>query len=82
MDSKKIKKTVRHDYAKIAKGNSGCGCGSEDLCCGQKNTARHISSSLGYSDNQMNSVPQAANLGLGCGNPTALGQIKKGDVVL
>jgi len=36
---------------------------------------------VGYSDDEMNAVPDA-NLGLGCGNPTALGEIKEGDVVL
>ena len=40
-----------------------------------------ISKSIGYSEEEINAVPEA-NLGLGCGNPTALGQIKKGDVVL
>ena len=40
-----------------------------------------ISKSIGYSDEEINTVPEA-NLGLGCGNPTALGEIKEGDTVL
>ena len=40
-----------------------------------------ISRSIGYSDDEINAVPEA-NLGLGCGNPTALANIKEGDVVV
>ena len=74
MDSKKIKKIVNESYSKIAKtSNTGCGCG----CKGNQN----ISKSIGYSDEEINAVPEA-NLGLGCGNPTALGKIEEGDIVL
>lgn len=37
---------------------------------------------IGYSDQEIESVPDGANLGLGCGNPVALAAIKKGDTVL
>lgn len=37
---------------------------------------------MGYSIQELNSVPEGANLGLGCGNPTAIGNLKPGDVVL
>ena len=37
---------------------------------------------IGYSEDEMNSVPEGANLGLGCGNPTALASLKKGERVL
>ena len=40
------------------------------------------SASIGYSAEEMESVPDGANLGLGCGNPLALGEIREGDVVL
>lgn len=36
----------------------------------------------GYSDEELKSIPDGANLGLGCGNPVALSLIKEGDVVL
>jgi SAM-dependent methyltransferase len=79
MKDKDVKKTVKKAYSKIATGsNSCCSCG----CTGaDSQVAKRISKEIGYSEAEMNVVPEA-NLGLGCGNPTALGQIKEGDVVL
>jgi len=37
---------------------------------------------MGYSEDEMMAVPDGANLGLGCGNPTAIASLKEGDVVL
>jgi SAM-dependent methyltransferase len=37
---------------------------------------------VGYDDKDLNSVPEGANLGLGCGNPVALASLKEGDIVL
>src|SRR5665647_2138326 len=79
MNNKDVKKTVKKAYSKIATGSDSCcscGCTSND-----SQTAKKISKEIGYSDDEMNAVPEA-NLGLGCGNPTALGKIKEGDVVL
>jgi ubiquinone/menaquinone biosynthesis C-methylase UbiE len=45
-------------------------------------SARDIGKSIGYSDSDVDSVPEGANLGLGCGNPIALASLKKGEVVL
>lgn len=80
MKKNEIKEAVKKNYAKVARGNTGC-CGSGSSCCGSA-TAEEISKNIGYSDQEMGSVPQGANLGLGCGNPTALAELKKGDVVL
>ncbi len=74
MNNDNIKKVIREDYAKIAKKGISCNCG-----CGLSNS--EISKDIGYSDDEINNVPEA-NLGLGCGNPTAFTDIKKGDVVL
>src|SRR4030042_4843041 len=73
----KIKQIVKKHYSKIAVGNSccsSCGCDS-----GANN--EQISKSIGYSDQEIESVSDA-NLGLGCGNPTGMGEIKEGDIVL
>ncbi len=80
MENKDIKKTVREGYAKIAKQGGSCCSGSS--CCGSKNLAQDISKSIGYSADEINAVPEGANLGLGCGNPVALASLKEGDVVL
>lgn len=70
---KDIKKIVKDNYSKIASGSCCCSCSCSD--------SEQISKSVGYSNEEINNVPEA-NLGLGCGNPTALGEIKKGDIVL
>ncbi|MBS7633516.1 arsenite methyltransferase, partial [Candidatus Bathyarchaeota archaeon] len=41
-----------------------------------------ISKSIGYSGEEMASVPEGANLGLGCGNPVALASLKRGEFVV
>jgi len=41
-----------------------------------------VSKAIGYTEQQLQAVPEGANLGLGCGNPTALASLKEGDVVL
>ena len=75
-----VKKTVKQAYAKIVAQTrsfaSCCSCG----CDGQNDT-QEIFRSIGYSDAELSVVPEA-NLGLGCGNPTALGELKEGEVVL
>jgi arsenite methyltransferase len=81
MEEKKIKKKVREGYAKIAKQETSC-CGSIDVCCGTANSTVEISKTIGYTDEQLQSVPDGANLGLGCGNPTAIASLKKGEIVL
>lgn len=78
---KEVKQTVKKAYAKVATNNQSscccsCGCGTQDA----ENIVK-ISKSIGYSDEELKTVPDA-NLGLGCGNPTALANIKEGDTVL
>ncbi len=77
---KDIKKIVKDGYAKIAKQGSSC-CPSSS-CCSSSNNTRDISKTVGYTDDEMNVVPDGANLGLGCGNPVAIASLKEGDVVL
>jgi arsenite methyltransferase len=80
MKEKEIKKIVREGYAEIAKKNH-CSCAQVSSCCGGAQ-AEEISKNIGYSEQEINAVPNGANLGLGCGNPTALAALRKGEVVL
>ena len=75
-----IKKAVREGYGKIASGSESC-C-STTSCCGSPNLAEEISKHVGYSESEMNAVPEGANLGLGCGNPVAIASLKEGETVL
>ena len=79
MKEDKIKKIVRSRYAKIAKTNSSC-CTTSCGCGAQTN--KEMSKHVGYSEEEMDSVPEGANMGLGCGNPTALASLKEGETIL
>ncbi len=80
MKEEKVKKLVRNRYAKVAKSNGSC-CASNVSCCSAP-TNEQVSKMIGYSEEELNSVPEGANLGLGCGNPTALASLKEGERVL
>lgn len=81
MRKEEIKKTVRQGYAQVAKGSGSC-CGPQTSGCCGIDVTREISKGIGYSEEDMSSVPDGANLGLGCGNPVAMASLKEGEVVL
>jgi len=75
MKEEKVRKMVRKGYGKIAKAQqSDCGCG-----CG---SVTNVSEQIGYSKEELASVPEGADLNLGCGNPVALASLKKGETVV
>ena len=81
MEEKEIKKYVRDRYAGAAKQGSSC-CQPAAFCCGGGREADLISISIGYTDQDLQAVPEGANLGLGCGNPLALASLREGETVL
>ena len=81
MKEEKIKEFVKDGYAKIARKGGSC-CEPTTSCCGDINMASMISQKIGYSDEELKSIPEGANLGLGCGNPIALASLKEGETVL
>jgi len=82
MEKEKIRKAVRDSYGRIAAGKTtGCGPTNSSSCCGGT-TCDTVSKAIGYSDAELKIVPEGADLGLGCGNPTAMASLKKGEVVL
>ena len=76
-----IKKAVREGYAKIVRKERTC-CAPMSSCCGRPDPAEAISKKIGYSDDELKSVPAGANLGLGCGNPVALASLREGETVM
>lgn len=81
MKPEEVKKAVRTGYANVALENAPC-CGGSTSCCGGEDPAGDISRKLGYGEEELGSVPEGANLGLGCGNPLAHAALNKGDIVL
>jgi SAM-dependent methyltransferase len=85
MTTQEIKKSIRKTYGNIALNKGGCGCGPTcGPSCGptgnQDNT--QFAKIIGYTAEDLKSIPVEANLGLSCGNPTALTTLKKGETVL
>jgi arsenite methyltransferase len=71
--STRVREEVRRHYGASASGKSSCA----DDCC----TSTHAID-LGYSAEDAAAAPEAANLGLGCGNPLAIASLEVGQVVL
>lgn len=80
MKTEDIRKYVRDRYAGIAKQGGSC-CGPS-ACCGAPEASEEASGRIGYTEEEMNSAPRESNLGLGCGNPTALASLRAGETVL
>lgn len=80
MKGTEIKKVVREDYAAVARGARSC-CGST-CSCNEGELVQTVSKDIGYSDEELKSVPDGANMGLGCGNPIALASLVEGETVL
>ena len=81
MKETEIKRMVREGYAERVKKGSSC-CGPTSTCCGGGNLAQTVSKAIGYTDEELTSVPEGSNLGLGCGNPVALASLVEGETVL
>ena len=82
-----LRDEVRQKYAEAARSvtegdGSGCGCGSGSCCSGGEGEDGAFGEAL-YDAEQRGSLPEAATLAsLGCGNPTAVAELREGEVVL
>ena len=75
MESDEKKREVREAYGAVARMESSC---CEPSCgCGPS-----ISERLGYEGTDLSDVPAGADMGLGCGNPTAFASLREGETVL
>jgi len=76
-ESEKLREVVRTQYGKVAsKEDAGCSC------CGPTLTPAELAERIGYSKDQLEALPEGANMGLSCGNPTAIAALQPGQVVL
>jgi arsenite methyltransferase len=82
MDTRIIKEAVQDSYGAMAKQRAGGMLTKLFACCDPNTLAKKVSQKVGYSTQQIQDVPENANMGLGCGNPLALASIKPGDTVL
>jgi SAM-dependent methyltransferase len=78
----KIRDMVKESYAKIAQ-SADCGCSAD--CCGTSSSPIQIfdlGQNLGYTNDQLAIGLGEANLGLGCGNPLGIADLKAGERVV
>lgn len=93
--SDQLRDRVREGYAEIARSGqwSGVkaatesqdagGCCGGGGCCGPTTlTADQVALAVGYAGEDLTILPEGSNMGLSCGNPTALASLKPGEVVL
>ncbi len=94
--SERIKTNVKENYGSIAKGEKKSCCGPTK-CCGsdtgeqervnkflfaKSSDPGNLAKKFGYTDEELAAIPDEANLGLSCGNPTAIASLRPGEVVL
>ena len=72
-----MKDFVKKIYGAIAKKKKSC---CQPSCCSDKNPS--VAEKIGYTKEELASIPDEANLGLGCGNPVALASLKEGETVV
>lgn len=94
LSADKVRDAVRENYGQVAlraNESSGCcgttasDCGTSTGCCGSSASpisADDASAAIGYGADQLASVPEGSNLGLGCGNPQAIAALQAGETVL
>jgi SAM-dependent methyltransferase len=75
-----LKVLVRNAYGDIARKGTSC-CESRSACCRSAKPA-DVGRRIGYTEKDLQAAPPGSNLGLGCGNPIALAEIKAGETVL
>jgi arsenite methyltransferase len=78
LEKDEVKDFVKKRYGEIAQTGQTCCCFS--TCCGPSTV--DIAKKIGYSEQDIEDVPDSAILGLGCGNPVALANLKEGETVL
>ncbi|MHB1155669.1 MAG: arsenite methyltransferase [Phycisphaerales bacterium] len=84
-----VRKTVREEYGAMARG-AGDRCGEATpvggCCCSgarkQPLSSDFLAEQIGYAKEELAELPEGANLGLSCGNPTAIAGLEEGMMVL
>jgi SAM-dependent methyltransferase len=79
-----VRQAVRARYGSIAQvETAGCGCGPTSCCTPGDTTLPDATAlRLGYTSDDVATVPTGANMGLGCGNPQVLAALRPGETVL
>jgi len=76
MDENKISEFIKDRYGKIARGEV------RSCCPTCSPTPADQCLAVGYTPEDLQAIPELAILGVGCGNPTSLAEIREGETVL
>jgi SAM-dependent methyltransferase len=83
LENDSLRKLVREGYTKIAQETSAGCCSPGVSCCGSApQDADKLARELGYTVEELQALPDGANMGLSCGNPAALAALNPGETVL
>lgn len=83
MKQKSLKTKIKERYGKIAlSGNSDCCCTPQECCNTTEFNPKLSSVAIGYDDKALDSIPQSAILGVGCGAPLNYAHLKTGETVV
>lgn len=86
MKEDEIRQSVRENYKKVALkvniNNSCCAPSCCDPSQTQNLTVEEISKKMGYTEEELVAIPDGANMGLSCGNPQAIADLKAGETVV
>jgi hypothetical protein len=80
-----ITNAVREHYGRIARSGSrtsGCNCCAPTHAADAVSPCENLGEILGYGCEDLEAIPEGANLGLGCGNPLTLAALQSGETVL
>ncbi len=81
--AERIREQVREGYGRVARTGGSCSTGAGGGCCGNAALAPGaVAGVIGYSAEDLASMPEGANMGLSCGNPGALASLRAGETVL
>ncbi|KAM0420122.1 hypothetical protein ACHAPD_003691 [Fusarium lateritium] len=69
MDAKEIYEQVHKRYGSVTKSSTGI-------------YEQTVAKAFGYTEEELAGIPEGANLGLSCGNPTALAKLREGETVI
>jgi arsenite methyltransferase len=85
-NEQEIKKTIRKTYGKIAlqddSNASSSSCCAPGCCSGGGDSPIQAATVIGYEQSELESVPQASVLGVGCGAPVKFANLQKGEIVV
>lgn len=82
MNTEDIRTQIRNDYANIATANTDGGCCAGACGVTESIDASELAQQIGYTKEELEALPNDANMGLSCGNPTVIAALKAGEVIL